>query len=117
MPSPSSRTRIDLSNQYKADKLQQKNYTPINPFLSNTHENFPPLDEELLYAEEIEDIEDDEEIFRETSNVSLNLSIDTLAKIKPVDISNISDFLKEKEQEAVFEVCFYRELNCVDSFK
>ena len=77
-------------------------YAPINPFLGNgRYENFPPLDK-FYDDEESESVPDTPP--SNSSHISLNLSIDTLARIKPVDISNLSDFLKEKEMEEDYEV-------------
>ncbi|KAG2387675.1 hypothetical protein C9374_001269 [Naegleria lovaniensis] len=98
-----------LLSQTPQSKSYLKYITPNfpinNPFINDDHENFPPLSFDDISSQSSPNNSDilDTSTLEHDPNISLNLSIDTLAKIKPVDISNLSDFLKEKELEELFE--------------
>ncbi|KAL9644017.1 hypothetical protein ABK040_005485 [Willaertia magna] len=96
-------------NKNNLTPLNNISYRPINPFICRSDiENFPRLTDSVLAIEmsddEDEEIEEEEIIQEKT--IDLNLSIDTLAKIKPADISNLSEFLIEKEREEQYEERF-----------
>lgn len=94
----------------------------FNPFYSRKRDNFPPLTPYLdrcIEQDNKEDEEDEKEVDlsehfpsvkteesdedQQQENM-LDLSIDTLARVNPVDISNVSEFLAWKEQEEREEV-------------
>ncbi|KAL0480230.1 cc2d1b [Acrasis kona] len=77
-------------------------FVPIkNPFTENNTENFPSLTQFLDATIEHDQSMDEEEATK--SHISLNLSIDTLAKVKPADISNVEVFLAQKDVEDEIE--------------
>jgi hypothetical protein len=121
------------------DEDDDSPFTPSrNPFTSPNNEmnNFPTLPDDYFDNADVmiddddddEDEEDEEhyvdnnnetrDLFNHSENathVSLNLSIDTLAKIKPVEISNVDSFLKGKHSEEKYEQTIRENIEKEDS--
>jgi len=92
-----------------------------NPFKNPDNiDNFPPFPDgyfdyqESTFGENEEIAKQTDETGNNTTLCSLNLSIDTLAKIRPVDISNVSTFLEQKEKEELQEELLRNEIEQED---
>jgi hypothetical protein len=95
----------------ETEKERQNSFVPIhNPFVDPDVENFPSLsnflDTSITSHQEEDSSMNVSEAHHTTyddvhaaTHISLNLSIDTLAKVNPVDISNMEEFLEQKEKE------------------
>jgi hypothetical protein len=75
-----------------------------NPFThSEAETNNNPSLTQFLETSYNEEDEDHDAMLDDASHISLNLSIDTLARVKPVDMTNEDLFLQYKEFEEQHE--------------
>ena len=99
-PNKSHYQNREISNPFKGKSID--NFPPLSPYLEQDHHDKDHRDlyddQSFDYSEHYSTLEDEEN--------SLDLSIDTLARAKPVDMSNMSQFLAMKEQEEKEEVCY-----------
>lgn len=80
-----------------------------NPFFQNEQvENFPPLTQSQVFQQpdmdnDEQQQDDDDMQFEDFNSSTVDYSIDTLAKVKPVDISNMTEFFRNKDAEEQME--------------
>jgi hypothetical protein len=88
------------------EQSEEYSFCPIhNPFTNpeSENENFPSISTFLdTSVAHDHDASHDNTMDASESHISLNFSIDTLAKVKPVDIS-VTEFLEHKELEEHIE--------------
>lgn len=90
----------------------------FNPFVNGEAENFPPLSD--TFFESQQEDQDDEggeqtvQYYHQDDEVELDYSIDTLARVKPVEMSNMSTFFNNREREEQEEQEYQKDMEQED---